>query len=310
VRPIPPSTPLECTVVVVTYDNARVVDDALSCLAAQADQVRMRVIVADNASRDDTVAAVRGLHPHVEVVQTGGNLGYAGALNRAAHVVDRRTAAVVVMNADVRLAPGSLARLLTTLAADPAVAVVAPRLVDDDGRLQRSLRREPTVLRTWGDALLGAHLPHRPGWAGEVVLDPAAYAVAGDVDWATGAVLAVRGDVWRANGPWDERFFLYSEETDYARRLREAGWRVRYEPAALAVHEGGASGSGPALDGLLAVNRVRYARKHHGPASAVGVRAALLVGSALRCRRATSRARWRVLTRRSRWSTLPHAVTT
>ena len=80
--------------------------------------------------------------------------------------------------------------------------------------------------------------------------DPAAYTHAHPVDWATGAAVLVTAAAADTVGPWDERFFLYSEETDYSRRLRDAGYEVWYEPSATVRHAGAGSGTAPALDAL------------------------------------------------------------
>jgi GT2 family glycosyltransferase len=126
------------------------------------------------------------------------------------------------------------------------------------------------------------------------------------VDWATGAALAVSVEADRAIGAWDEdRFFLYCEETDYARRLREAGWTIRYRPDAVMTHHGGGSGSGPALVALNEVNRVRYFRKYHGRPASAAFRLIVTLNAALRARRPTHRRALRALLSERSWGTLP-----
>jgi GT2 family glycosyltransferase len=132
-----------------------------------------------------------------------------------------------------------------------------------------------------------------------------AYERPGDVDWATGAAVLVSTEADAAVGAWDERFFLYSEETDYCRRLRDAGWTVRYAPEAVAVHHGGGSGTGPDLVALTQVNRVRYFRKYHGRLATAVFLAVVVLSEAIRFRRRENRRALRaILSRRSR-SKLP-----
>src|SRR5690606_14930672 len=121
--------------------------------------------------------------------------------------------------------------------------VVAPRVLDRDGQVFRSLRREPTVPRALGDAILGSRWLGRPAWLSEELGAHRAYRTARLVEWASGAALLFRPDVVRAVGPWDERFFLYSEETDLQRRVRDAGYDIWYEPGAAVRHRQGASGA-------------------------------------------------------------------
>lgn len=252
-------------VVVVTYDSAGHLDRLLAGLRREAGGTSVRVVVVDNGSTDGTLDRARA-HTDVLTVAGHGNLGYAGGINvGVGHLPD--VDAVLVLNADLEVEPGALAGLLARLDR-PEAGVVLPLLLHEDGTVAPSLRREPTVARALGDAVLGRYLGDRPGWLSETVRDPMAYAWAHPVDWGTGAAVLVRAETARAVGPWDERFFLYSEETDYCRRVREAGWEVWFEPAARVRHAEGGSGRGPEHTALLQVNRVRYARKHRSAAAA------------------------------------------
>ncbi|KQY96985.1 hypothetical protein ASD19_08625 [Microbacterium sp. Root53] len=296
--------PADVAAIVVTYQSAADLGALLKGLRLEARDLDLRVIVVDNSPRDDTLRVARG-HPDVISVATGGNLGYAGGVNAGLeHVGD--AASVLVLNPDLRLGRGAVSALLRTLREDPARGAVVPRIVDAGGRTAPSLFREPGVRRALGDALLG---PVRRGRAwSEAVRDPRAYAHAHDVDWATGAAVLLSAEAVARVGEWDERFFLYSEETDYLRRVRNAGFAVRYEPAATVAHAQGGSGSSPALDALLQVNRVRYMRRH-APRRARAYRAAVVLGTALRAVRGRRhRALLRVLTDERRWEDLPAAT--
>lgn len=296
----------EIAAIVVTYRSAAHLKPLLEGLRREARDVRLRVVVADNSPDDATLRAARA-HPDVIAVPTGGNLGYAGGVNAGLeHVGDAES--VLVLNPDLRVHPGALRALLAALRADPRRGAVVPRIVDETGATTRSLFREPGVLRALGDAVLGPLWSGRPGWLSECVRDPRAYERPRDVDWATGAAVLLSARAVAAVGPWDERFFLYSEETDALRRVRDAGLAVRYEPAAVVAHSQGGSGSSPALEALLEVNRVRYMRKH-APRRAGLHRAALVLGAALRApRSAPHRRALAVLRDESRWDALPAAT--
>jgi GT2 family glycosyltransferase len=124
------------------------------------------------------------------------------------------------------------------------------------------------VGRALGEAVLGGRAG-RFAPLGETVLDDAAYQREGAVDWATGAVMLMSAACLRACGPWDESFFLYSEETEYALRARDHGFLTTFVPGAGVVHLGGASGTSPRLWSLVTVNRVRlYRKRHSAPATA------------------------------------------
>jgi N-acetylglucosaminyl-diphospho-decaprenol L-rhamnosyltransferase len=290
----------DCTAIVVTYNSAADLGGLLDSLPAAASGRRVRVVVVDNDSTD-AVADVAAARPGVRLVAAGANLGYAGAIN-----VGRRhlgeTRAVLVLNPDVRLAPGSV-RALLDAAAQPGVGAAVPRFLDGNGALFPSQRREPALARALGDALFGRRCPR---WLSEMVWTPHWYERAGPVDWSTGAAVLIPREADAAVGDWDaERFFLYSEETDYLRRIRQAGWTVRYVPDAVVTHSGRGSGGGPELVALAAVNRVRYFGKYHGRLATAAFGAVVALHHLLRARRPADRLALRaVLSRRTR-SSLP-----
>ena len=110
----------------------------------------------------------------------------------------------------------------------------------------------------------------------ETVGDDRSYLERRDVDWATGAAMLVTRECVDATGPWDESFFLYSEETDFAERARRAGFRILYEPAAVVTHTGGDGMTSPRLRSMLVLNRLRYFRRRHGRLRSAAFYAAVL----------------------------------
>lgn len=250
----------DCAVVIVTHNNGRDIDALLRSLPAAGSGLRLQVVVVDTHSSDDTVwRAV--MAPGVECVEVGENVGYGAAINIGRAHVDPGVP-VLVLNADLWMLPGSITQMLAA-ANDPSVGVVAPKLLDGDDRPSACLRREPTLARALGDALFGHRWPRRPGWFGEIVRDPAQYERRHDIDWAVGAAYLITAACDASVGPWEERFFLYSEEVDYCARTRDAGYRVEYVPAACVVHTEGGSGRRRETAALLALNRVRYYRSRH-----------------------------------------------
>ncbi|GAA4710816.1 glycosyltransferase family 2 protein [Nocardioides conyzicola] len=253
-------------VVIVTFNSARVLPGLLDSLPLGLEGADWSLVVADNDSADETVALVHRLAPGATVVEMGRNAGYAAGINAAVRAAGD-FGAVLVLNPDVRLAPGCVRELLGVLDATGA-GICVPRLEDSRGELILSMRREPTLLRAYADALLGAGRAGRVGALGEVVSDPGRYDVPGSPDWAEGSTQLIGAACWRACEGWDETFFLYSEETDYHLRARDRGFAVRYVPTARAVHLEGASASSPRLWSLLVANRLRLFRRRHTPAGA------------------------------------------
>jgi GT2 family glycosyltransferase len=303
----PAGTQADAAVVIVTYNSASDIHLLIDDLRDAAGDRKVRVIVVDNQSSDDTVETVRA-HPDIEVVEAGGNLGYAGGINRALPLTEP-CGAVLILNPDLRLKPGAVNRLLESLAADAGVGVVVPLIVDMDGVTYPSLRHEPSVTRMLGDALFGSKLwLSRPSMLSEFDYRRTSYLYPHNVDWATGAALLIRSEVARELGEWNESFFLYSEETEYFRRVRDNGYRVRFEPKAVVQHRLGGSGTSPAVITLLAVNRIRYVELHHGAAYSAMFHAAVALAEALRAYDPAHRRRFAIVTSRRRWTELPAAT--
>jgi len=290
---------VDCAVIIVTYNSAPDIAGLIDSLPAAADGLTLRVIVVDNGSVDHTVERVRA-HPEVLCVAVGANLGYAGGIN-----VGRQHAGqcgtLAVLNPDLVLEPGALREMFTALE-DPAVGLVVPMLLDSEGHFYPSLRREPTLATAFADAVCGRLFESRPGWLSEMVRDEREYNYRHPVDWAGGAAWLISTACDRAVGAWDERFFLYHEEVDYAARARAAGFRMEYVPEARARHRGAGSGQSPTLYALMAVNRVRYFEKHGKPARAM--RAIVLLHELIRSADPSHRAAARAVARRSTWEPL------
>ena len=234
----PGDDPIDVGVVVVTFNSAAVIGALLASLPAGLAGVRWQVVVADNDSHDDTAAVVADAG--YDVVAVGRNAGYAAAINRGVAALPW-TRSVLILNPDVELTPGCAAAMLGVLDRDPHVGVVAPKMFvgDPPTMLEPSQRRDPSLASTWATALLGAPIASRSPALFEAVTDPARYHVPQDVDWAVGAVLLCGRACVDAVGDWDESFFLYSEETDWCQRARQAGFAVRYTPSAVVHHRGG-----------------------------------------------------------------------
>lgn len=294
----------DVVIIAVTYRNEADVDGLLTSLRSEASAHRLRVIVADNDSPDDTLGRARA-HADVIAVHTGGNLGYAGGIN-AAMAFAGEADAVLVLNPDLVVNPGAIAALRERLT-HPGVGIVVPLILDGTGADTISLRREPSVLRSFGDALFGSRLRRRPGYLSELVLAPDAYAVAHPIDWATGAALLISSEAASAIGTWDEQFFLYSEETDYFRRARDAGYATWFEPTAIVRHSEGGSGASLALEQLLAVNRIRYFAKHHGRLTTTLFHGTAVLNEITRCSNPRHRAILRTVATPRSWRSLPHA---
>ncbi|MGJ0391046.1 glycosyltransferase family 2 protein [Microbacterium sp. CGR1] len=285
---------------VVTFHSAPLIRDLVASIPEGAAGTEWTLVFADNASGDDTLREIARHAPEAIVVETGGNLGYSGGVNAAIEAAGDQDAYFII-NADVRLTPGCAASLFATL--DERTGIAVPRLIEADGALNCSLRREPALRRIWADALIGARRAGRIGTLGEVVADTALYDSPRIADWAEGSTQLVSATCARACGPWDESYFLYSEETEYHLRARDRGFVLRYEPTAVAQHLKGESAHSPRLWSLLTLNRAMLYARRHGPVASVAFWLALVLreGSRAALGKKTSRAAFLDLLTPRRW---------
>jgi len=276
------------TVVIVTFNSAAVLPACLASLDVALEAVGGgQLVVVDNASGDGSAELARARHG-TRVVVMASNEGYAAAINAGvAATADHDD--VLILNPDVELERGCLAALVAAL--EPStVGIAVPRITGPAGELRHSLRREPSVPRALGEAVLGGRRAGRYPMLGEVVTDPAAYGRPSTVDWATGSTMLISGRCLADVGRWDESFFLYSEETDFALRARDKGWSVAYVPDAVCMHREGESGTVADLWALLTANRVRLYAKRHGRLATLAFGSAVALNEVLRLSGTTHRA--------------------
>lgn len=263
---MPPQRSL--TVLLVSYNTQHLLTSCMDALKqALAPFPDARVIVVDNASRDGSVEFLRTHHPEVELIESGKNLGFGRANNLALPGLDSR--ALLLLNTDAFVEPDSISLTMKYLMAHPEVGVLGVRLVGRDGVLQPSCRYFPTPLNMF---LLRTGLTR---WCpGVQQVDDMAWdhAAARDCDWVPGCYYLIRTEVIDKVGLFDPRFFLYMEEVDHCRRVKAAGWRVRYVPDTSVVHIGGESArsdneitsSGRQVQALHIESMLLYFRKHGG----------------------------------------------
>lgn len=258
------------SVVVVTYRSAGEIHGCLDSVAAAAAEVALEAIVVDNHSQDGTVERVRDAHPGVGLIVNDDNLGFAAGCNRG--IAATTGDLVLLLNPDARLQSGTLSALVRHLDENADVGLVGPALESSPGSLQRDISATGIFPSFW-QALheytrLGRWYPDSP-WVRDYFLAGFDRRSTRSVAMVQGACLLVRRAVLQEVGVFDERFFLYFEETDLCKRAIDAGWRVHYLGEVAAVHAGSRS-SADRRPNAREFIRSLYAfhRKHYGLAEA------------------------------------------
>lgn len=264
--------------------------------------LEIEIIVVDNGSSDGSVEMVHDLRveeghfPNVCLIANEDNRGFSAANNQGISIAEGRY--VLLLNPDTEIVGDALTALVAFADAHRDVGITVPQLLNPDGTVQSSRRRFPTLWTalfesTWLEPVAPRGLLDR-----YYVVDQPDDVVQ-DVDWVTGAAMLARREAIENVGSLDEDFFMYSEELDWCRRLKAAGWRIVYVPTAQIVHHGGKSSEQVVAARHLhfQTSKVRYFQKHHGPLAAEALRWFLLANYAWQL--ALEGAKWLVGHRRS-----------
>jgi hypothetical protein len=230
-------------------------------------QPRIEIIVVDNGSRDGSVEMVRDGFPSVHLIANPDNRGFPAANNQGIRRAEGRY--ILLLNPDTEIVGGALNKLVAFADEHPGVGMVGPQLLNPDGSIQSSRRRFPDLATAFLESTwLEPFAPRR-------VLDRYTIMDRPDdeiqaVDWITGAAMLARREAIEEVGPLDEGFFMYSEELDWCRRFREAGWGIVYLPTAQIVHHMGRSSEQvvAARHIHFQTSKVRYFRKYSGSLTA------------------------------------------
>jgi len=224
---------------IVSYNSAETLRRCIESVLSQRGRFQTSISVVDNDSKDDTVELVRANYRDVELILAGGNIGFGAGHNRILRGCDEPYA--LLINPDAWLLDGSLERLVAVLEEHEDIALVGPRMEYEDGSPQLSFGRFPGLVADLRQrhSTLDAQARRAVARTNRLLESPV------HPDWISASCCLSRVDALDAVGYFDERFFLYLEDVDLCRRLRQKGWRVRVEPDATARHLEGHSSDSP-----------------------------------------------------------------
>jgi GT2 family glycosyltransferase len=260
----------DLSIVIVTHNGRDLALETIESAMAHVGQATIEWVIVDSGSSDDTPDAIEARWPELAVMRLP-NIGFAAANN--AGFAAARGRYLLALNPDTVVRWGHFHALIEALDARPRIGAASVIQEERDGSLQ-SIRRDPSVTRALSEALWLRRLPGLGRWQ-ERELDQSAYAEEQPADWLVGAVLVLRREALTAVGGFDERFFMYSEEADLCRRIRDAGWEVRHLPVMRILHYGGVPN--PRLAAQASFSRLEYASKHFGPAQQAAYRGVLVL---------------------------------
>ena len=251
---------MDLSIIVVNWNTRELLRRCLASVEATVRGLSWEAIVVDNASGDGSAAMLRAEFPAVRLIENAENRGFGAANNQALRLMAGRYA--LLLNSDAVLTEGAVRALFDFMEAEPAAAMAGGQLFNADGSRQNSIAAFPNLLTLLANMSLLEYLfPKRFPSKRHTYPGPI------EVDSGIGACLLVRKAAIDAVGMFDERYFFFFEETDWARQMRAAGWTVWHVPAARIHHLQGQS-IGGSLGSRIAFYRSRYQyfRKWESPA--------------------------------------------
>lgn len=270
--------------IIVSHNGKRWLDACLATLFDAAGGIDLDVVVVDNGS-DGSAAYVEEHFPAARTISTA-NRGFGAANNVGLQTADARY--VLFLNPDTEFLGGDLAELVAALDHRPHIGLAGVRQVGSGGKLAPSMRRFPSTLNMLAEALGVELLPLLRRFLGERILAPGHYDRETRCDWTSGSFMLARAEALRACGGFDERFFLFSEETDLCWRLKNAGWDVAHLPQVTIRHYESERSATPRMEAQSAYARLQFARKHFDRVAPY--RLAMVLRYGLRARREAARA--------------------
>ncbi|HLF25341.1 MAG TPA: glycosyltransferase family 2 protein [Anaerolineae bacterium] len=257
---------MDISIVVVNLNTKQLLRDALAALPDASRGLSSETIVVDNGSTDGSAALVRERFAHALLIVNEHNAGFAAANNQAMQRAQGEF--VLLLNSDTRAAPDSIATLARFLKAQPRAGIVGPRLLNADGTFQGSAAAFPTpageALLLLGDVARRLRGPLFPYHSLPDDRSPRR------VDWISGACLLIRRAVIDQIGGLDTGYFMYTEETDWCYRARQAGWETWWLPEPGVYHLNGATAQQTFARKRRQIygSKTRFFRKHYGRVAA------------------------------------------
>jgi len=280
-----PDSQLDLTVTIVNYNVRDLLRDCLRSLHISQCRCSFETIVVDNCSNDGSADMVRAEFPEVQLIVSPSNDGFAAANNRGIQAA-RPSRYLMLLNPDTVVPDGALEQLVDFMDKHPEAGIVGPKLIKGDGTLDLACRRSfPNPRIAFYHAFgLDRLFPKSREFAqyNLTFLDEDEL---NEVDCVVGAAMLVRAAAIQQAGLLDESFFMYGEDLDWAFRIRDAGWKVFYNPGVVITHYKGQSSRQRSVRSILAFYdaMVTFHRKHYGARTLFLVNWLIMLGIALRC---------------------------
>lgn len=256
---------MKLSICIVSWNTRDLLKKCLASIYKYPPSCDFEVFAADNNSSDGTPDMVEKNFPQVSLIKNKENLGFARANNQI--IEKAKGKYILLLNPDTEVFAGSIDTLMNFLDNNKDAGVVAPKLVNSDGSLQRSCMGFPTLgAMAMRQLFLEALLPFNP-YTKKYLMSGFKHDKVAEVDQPMGACLLVRKEIIDKIGPFDSGYYMFFDEVDLCFRIKKAGWKIFFDPASSVMHHGGTAvkkWSPFKLSKVWTASRNHYFRKHHG----------------------------------------------
>jgi GT2 family glycosyltransferase len=248
---------IDISIVIVNFNTSKLLLECIAAIDRTTDTKRLEIIVVDNGSADDSVEKLKIKFPAVRLIINTENKGFGAANNQALKIMQGRYA--LLLNTDATLTPGAVSKLFDFMESHPDVGMACGQLLNTDGSKQNAFANFPSFLTLMvNESLLKRLLPQKFPSKYQTYDQPI------PVDSCIGACMIVRKSAMDEVGFFDERYFFFFEETDWAHQFKTKGWKIFFVPAAKIFHaQGQSAGKNVIARQLFYYSRYQYYRKWH-----------------------------------------------
>lgn len=256
---------MELSHIIVNYHNSDVLKKCITSIYSTVQNLKYEIIVVDNSCGDRGLEDLKSGFPEVKFMENRQNVGFAKANNQAVRIAQGEN--LLFLNPDIVLTEGSVHKMLSGLKSDRTIAILGPKVLNDDGSLQYSCRRFPTI---WAGmfnrySLLTRLFPSNRFSARYLMTDFDHNSVK-EVDWVSGCCMMAPREIFCKIGLFDENYFLFNEDVDLCKNAGSRGYKVIYYPFAEVYHSITSSNRklAPGIIIKRHIGMSYYFRKHHG----------------------------------------------
>ena len=222
---------MDLSIIMVPWNVRDLARENLKSIYKNTSNIEFEVFAVDNDSKDNTDEMIRNEFPQVKLIANNYNAGFARANNQAIKMAKGRY--ILLLNPDMRVLPGTLETMVKWMDEHPEAGVAGCHLINGDGETVPHVRRFPTV---WDQLAIILKLPHLfPRILDKYLRRDFNYSKETEVDSIRGSFFMIRREIIDKIGELDERYFIWFEEVDYCRQVKNAGWKVMYTPAVQCV---------------------------------------------------------------------------